>query len=157
MSTVYDLYKKYIAHTAREALIPIKKRYICNVRRSVGKIIRQRKLCRNRRVHLGTKALKHIYDRHIFDKRTPEDFFSVLDNLIRIIKHPDRAYRNNPGKSGDFLFTKEICSRIYLIILEVVSYDNDTAIEIVSASFTKERYLKKFALLWSGRTANPPS
>ena len=157
MSTVHDLYEKYIAHTVREELISLEKRYVCNVRRSVGKIMRQRKLGRNRHVYLSTKALKHIYDRHIFDKRTPEDFLAILDNLIQIIKYPDRVYRNNPGKSGDFLFAKEIYGRIYLVILEVVSHENETTIEIVSASFTKERYLKKFALLWSGRTATPPS
>lgn len=157
MSAIRDLYKKYIAHTGPKALTPTKKLYLCNVRRTSGKIMRRRKRSTNRRVYISTKALKHVYDRHIFDKHTPEDFLLILENLTDIIKRPDRIYRNNPDKRGDFLLVKNIHQRTYLISVEIVVNKEDTSIEIVSASFTRERYLKKFNLLWSGRTANPPS
>jgi len=157
MSAVHELYEKYVANTAHNALIPIKRSYLCNVRRTPGKILRQGKGSKNRRVYITTKALKHIYDRHIFDKRTPEDFLLILKHFTNIIKRPDRIYKNNPDKRGNFLFVKIIDNRIYLASIEVVSHEQDTAIEIVSASFTRERYLKKFDLLWGGRTANPPS
>ena len=133
MSVIRNLYKKYIAGTARGTLIPLRKRYLCNIRRSVRKVIRKRKLCRNRRVYLSTKALKHIYDRHIFDKRTPDDFFCIINELMTIIKYPDRIYRNGSGKRGDFIFAREIRRRTYLIFMEIVSQEEDTTIEVVSA------------------------
>lgn len=112
MSVVHYLHKKYIADTARGILIPLERRYLCNIRRSVRKAMRKRKACKNRRVYLGTKALKHMYDRHIFDKNTPKDFLIIMDHLIDIIKRPDCVYRNKSGKRGNFIFTKEIFEKV---------------------------------------------
>lgn len=157
MSAIREFYEKYIANTEHDALVSIARLYLCNVRRTPGKILRQRRGSKNRRVYISTKALKHIYDRHIFDKQTPKDFSVILEHVVEIIKYPDGIYRNVKEKRGDFLFAKEIAGKKRVIVIEIVSYENDTAMEIVSAYRTDEKYLKKFDLLWSGRTATPPS
>lgn len=155
MSPLRDLFETCIEHTAPKALISLRRLYLGRVPRPVGKIISQLTNSNNRHIYISTKALKHIYDRHIYDKKIPEDFSLLLNNFIEIIKHPDCIYRNPLGKRGDFLFAKEIGRRTFIIIVEIAREKN--CIEIVSAFNTGKKYLKEYSLLWSGRTANPPS
>jgi len=108
-------------------------------------------------VFIHTRALKHIYDRHIFEKKNPEDFSTILNNITQLLRHPDRLYGNKPGKRGDILFEKSIDGKNYLCVAEIVMEESHESLEIVSAYRSGNEYFEKFDLLWSGRTANPPS
>lgn len=101
---------------------------------------------KDRKAFISARSLKHIYDRHIFDKKASRDFYFILDNLSEIVRYPDGIYLNTKGKRGDFLITKEIREQLYMCTLEIIS---DSEMEIVSACTTGEKYIKRFALLWS--------
>lgn len=149
MTLVEFLHKSYIRDTQKDEKVVLKRVNICNVKKRLRKIINEKKACSGRAVYLSTKSLKHINDRHLFDKNVPEDLSLILNNLIVIIKYPDRLYSDLPEKRGDFLFVKEINKRIYWCSVEIWTVDKIDTIEIVSASLTGEKYLKKFTLLWS--------
>ena len=131
--------------------------FLCNIKKSLRKIIDKDKSCNTRSVYLSTKALKHVYDRHVYDKNTPEDFAIILENITNILKYPDKLFKNLVAKRGDILFVKEINQRLYYCSIEIAMGETGQSIEIVSLTITGEKYLKKFTLLWSWRTATPPS
>lgn len=147
-------YNIHIKETADRCSITIKKGFLCKIKPSLFKLLNTHINCINRDVFLNTKSLKHIHDRHIYDKKTPKDFFTILFNLTKIIKYPDEVRRNLESKRGDFLFIKRIEEQLFYVSIEVVE---GGLIEIVSSSITTENYLKKFTLLWSWETANLPS
>jgi hypothetical protein len=99
-----------------------------------------------KKVFITSRSLKHIYDRHIFDKKVSKEFYFILNNLDQIISNPDMIYKNKEEKRGDFLFTKVIKNNTYVCTLEIM---NNEEIEIASAFTTGEKYLSKFTLLWS--------
>lgn len=103
---------------------------------------------------MTTKSLKHIYDRHIFDKKASRDFYFILKNLKRILLHPDMIYRDAVGKRGNYIIVKVINEKFYMCTIEIIT---NKEIEVVSASVTGKKYLSKFALLRSWGTANSPS
>lgn len=147
-------YNNYIKGSVNRGIITLDRGQLCKIKKSLISLINNHVTCYDKYVFLGTKALKHIHDRHIFDKNSPDVFETILNNLTKIIKFPDEVRRNMDSKRGDFLFVKKICGQIYYVSIEVILGGN---VEVVSASASGEKYLKKFALLWSWRTANPPS
>ena len=71
---------------------------------------------------------------------------------------PDEILKDAPGKRGNFLFIKKIERRTYLVMVEIEMAETGSKskhnIHVVSASFSGEKYLKKFTLLWREGTAN---
>lgn len=147
-------YIKYIRDTESRCIIHLKKDFLCKIKPSLFKLLGIHTNCIDRSVSLSTKSIKHIYDRHIYDKKTPKDFNIILSNLTKIIKQPDEVRRNLESKRGDFLFVKKIGTQLYYVSVEVIE---EGCIEVVSASAAGDKYLKKFTLLWSWETANLPS
>lgn len=139
------LYNKHIKGTAHEEFIVIERGYVCNIKKSLLSVLNQHHVCEDRKVYLSTKALKHVHDRHIYDKQTPIDFYVILDNFSNIIKYPDEVFLNAPEKSGDFIFVKRINGITYMASVQVV---DGQKLEIVSASATGKKYLIKFTSLW---------
>ena len=129
-----ELYKNAVLGTPKGALVSIERICICTA------------------IYISSKCLKHIYDRHCFDKKAPKDFDLILENLTEVLTHPDKVFINKPGGRGDLLFAKEIDEKICLCVLEIQT--KDKILEVVSASFSGEKYLRKFTLLWSEGTAN---
>lgn len=150
----FIFYNIHIKGTLSRQEISVEKGFLCKIKPSLLSILSTHTNCTDRSVFLNTKSLKHIHDRHIYDKKTPKDFLIILNNITKIIKLPDEVRRNLESKRGDFLFIKKIEEQTYFISVEVVG---GGVIEIVSASATGSNYLKKFTLLWSWKTANLPS
>ena len=150
----YFFYHTHIKGTGDRLPITVVKDMLCKIKPSIMAVINNHAACPEKYVLLSTKSLKHIYYRHIYDKKSPDIFKVILSHLTDIIKRPDEVRRNMESKRGDFLFVKTIDSRIYYVSIEVIPGGNA---EVVSASATDINYIKKFTLLWSWGTANPPS
>lgn len=139
---IKDLFKKYIKNTGYKDGITLLRTFVCTIRKELQQVIGSR----NNKVFISTRSLKHIYDRHIFDKKTPKDFYLIINNVNNIVCNPDRIYLNEETKRGDFIFVKKINNNMYACILEII---DEEKIEIVSIYTTGEKYLDKFILLWS--------
>ncbi|KKU18845.1 MAG: hypothetical protein UX31_C0017G0021 [Candidatus Nomurabacteria bacterium GW2011_GWA1_46_11] len=150
----YVYYHAYIRGTPKRGPIVITHGQLCKVKPSLLKELNKQINFVDRWVYLSTKALKHIHDRHIFDKNSPDDFKIILDSLTQIIKYPDEVRKNHKSKRGDFLFIKKINNYTYYVSLEVINASN---LDVVSASVTGTKYIEKLLLLWSWDPANPPS
>lgn len=142
--SVQNVFSKYVKNTKYKQNIIICRVFLLTPSKEIQEVLNL--LTKNQNVFITTKSLKHIYDRHIFEKKMPSEFYSIIRHLKSILVIPDRIYQNKEGKRGDFIFVKEINSTIYMCTLEIQS---GTDIEIVSACLTGEKYLRKFALLWS--------
>jgi hypothetical protein len=135
-----------ILGTALKSPIISAKIFICSITTEIQMVIYgSGHICQS--VFLNTWALKHIYDRHRYDKDAMPDFYLIFDNFLPIMADPDRIYRNIPGKRGQFLFIKRVGGKLCLCSVEILGPRKDIA--IVSASITGEKYLDKFTLLWS--------
>lgn len=150
----FRFYKLYIRGTVHKQEIALERDFLCNIKPSLVTILSGNSDCTDRRVYLSTKSLKHIYDRHIYDKGNFPEFMIILQNLTRIIRYPDEVRMDMESKRGDFLFIKQIEERPYFVSLQIT---HEGGIEVVSSSATGESYTKKFTLLWSWGSANPPS
>jgi len=106
---------------------------------SIKRIISIQTKIESRKVHVSTRSLKHLYD-----KRTAEEFDFITEHLRFIVTRPDRLYRNKSGKRGFFCLVKEIRNDFYLCSLEKV----DVGFEVVTCFRTDEAYLKNCELLW---------
>jgi hypothetical protein len=137
---IQDLFNKYIKDTKYKENVIISQAFVCNLNDNIAKIIG----VNFRKVFISSKSLKHIYDRHIFDKDCPDDFYIILNNLKSFINRPDAIYYNKLGKRGDLIFVKKIKNSLYMCSIEI-----NEEIEIVSAYITGPKYIEKFVLLWS--------
>lgn len=140
--SIKNLFNKYIKGSNYKEYIIISRIFVCKPKKEIQKILGKY----SRKVFITTKSLKHIYDRHIFDKKVPKDFYIIINNILNIIGNPNRIYLNKRGKRGNFLFIKEIKRKIYMCTIEII---NENELEIVSVCTTGEKYLSKFTLLWS--------
>lgn len=150
----FRFYKLYVRGTARKQEIVLERDFLCNIKPSLVTILSENSGCTDNRVYLSTKSLKHIHDRHIYDKGNFPEFMVILQNLARIIRYPDEVRMDMQSKRGDFLFVKKITEQPYFVSLQITPEGN---MEVVSSSATGESYTKKFTLLWSWESANPPS
>ena len=112
---------------------------------SIKKIISIQIKSELRKVYINTRSLKHLYD-----KRTAEEFDFITNHLSFIITRPDRLYKNKDGKRGSFCLVKEIENNFYLCSLE----KTDVGFEIVTCFRTDEAYLKNCELLWKWKGGN---
>ncbi|MEK7464018.1 MAG: PBECR2 nuclease fold domain-containing protein [Patescibacteria group bacterium] len=141
--SVRNLFKRYIEKSKYKKNVVIYRAYVCTPRKEIQDIVSKEN---QKMVFISTKSLKHIYDRHVYEKKKPKDFYFLIKNIEKIIGRPDRIYKNKPNKRGDFIFVKEMANQTYMCTLEIV---NKTELDIVSAYITGEKYLSKFTLLWS--------
>lgn len=150
--SVRNLFNKYIKGTKYKENIIISRIFVCTPKKEIQKVINNG--LNVQRVFITTRSLKHIYDRHIFDKKVSIDFYFILENFKQILLNVHRIYKDTQDKRGNYIFVKMINNKFYMCTIEIIS---ETEIEVVSASVTGEKYLSKFTLLWSWGTANSPS
>lgn len=94
-----ELVKKYIRGSEKKAIVQLVTVFLCNLKSVLVKKVSLP--CK--RVHINTRVLKHVYD-----KRTAEEFDFLISNLDNIIKYPDAVYKNKNGKRGEFCLVSKI-------------------------------------------------
>lgn len=141
--SLISLHKKYVKNTAPKQIVFVTSLQLCNLTKKVFNDLK----FNSNKVYLTTIMLKHMYD-----KRVAEEFDYLLYNLYKIIKYPDHVYKNKPGGTGDYFFTKTLENLLYGASIEVV---NENGLFIVTAFRTTETYLKNFEKIWSWEGGNP--
>jgi len=149
---ILNLHNEYIKDTLKGAIVQDMKVFLCDLTYTVLKGINSPV----RKVYIGTKALKHNYD-----KRPAVEYDFLINNLHQIIKYPQIVYENKPSKRGSYCFVKSLDDVNWLCSLELVEDNQNnlaTQIEIVTFfRVPKEKYLDTYTLLWSWRDDNTPS
>lgn len=140
------IFDEYILNTEYKVPIEPKRVLVCLMTQEIQKIICS-DISSDHSIFITSWSLKHIYDRHFYDKNAMDDFYLIFNNLPSIVAEPDALYENPPGKRGDFLLIKRIGGKSCLCSMEISEEQKEIA--IVSASITGEKYLKNFTLLWS--------
>ena len=102
----------------------------------------------DRNIWANTRALKHIYD-----KRTAEEFDFICGDLSEMFHDPDAVYRNKTDKRGHFGILKRYGDLSYFVSVELMSSDlKKPVMELVTVFRTRDRrYLNDYDLLWSRR------
>ena len=158
-SVIKSVVRKHISGTSKKAPVIELTVFVCNL----TKIVQKELSFPTNRVYLTTRSLKHLYD-----KRTAEEFDYITENLPSLVKFPARIYKNKDGKTGGFCFYKEDLGEIYFCIIESNSDTNPIDGEIgmnyvvsayrLSEKETKrENYLAGYELLWSWKDDTPSS
>lgn len=141
--SLVKLHKKYIKNTAPKQIVFVTYLQVCNITK---KVLNDLKFTSNK-VYLTTIMLKHMYD-----KRVAEEFDYLLYNLYKIIKYPDNIYKNKPGGTGDYFFTKTLEDLLYGASIEVL---DEQGLFVVTAFRTTNKYLNNFEKIWSWEGGNP--
>lgn len=141
-----DLHNMYIVNTSKGELVREISAFLCNLTHAVTKGVG---LDGYHKVYISARALKHSYD-----KRPAFEYDTIISNLHKIMKYPDKIYRNKQGKRGEYCFVKAISTgEKYLCIVE----KGKQCLEIVTCyRVPKEKYLNSFSLVWSWRDDNFP-
>ena len=137
-----NFFNTYIRDTKYKENVLFHRISICVLNINIQKVIASN----GGEVFISTRSLKHIYDRHVFEKGMINNFYLILNNFFEIINNPDKIYKNKIGKRGDFLFAKKIDNVVCISTLEIINYNE---IDVVSVFTGGEKYLSKFTLLWS--------
>ena len=146
---ILELFEKHIKNTKEKEIVALECVYICRLTYTVFRILG----FEDSKVHLNTKVLKHLYD-----KKPAEEFDFIVRNLHKIIKYPDRIYKNKTSKRGDYCLVKKIEDFSYLCSVEFTEDGEEMKIIVVTAFRVRdEAYLKKYELLWSWKGGNPSS
>ena len=150
MSIVVHLFKNYIKGSSKKAIVQLVEVNLCHF---TSAVIRGVGLPCNK-VYLNTRVLKHLYD-----KRPAEEFDFMTENIINVVKYPNKIYKNKDGKRGSLCFIKEIKNSRYLVSLETIYDDKKTATHCEVATFFRvdEKYLASYELLWKWEDGTPPS
>lgn len=162
-----NLYKKYIENTPEKAIVANRKICLCGLTKAVTTGLYIDHSIKN--VYVTTRCLKHL-----FDKKPAEEFLFIIDNLHKVVKHPDKIYKNRKGKRGEFCFVKNIGNEEYFCSIEIIKIQ--PFVRGVSefglsergiSSITKEihivtvfrlrdpKYTKNYTLLWNWGNGNP--
>ena len=141
MSSVLALHKKYVRNTAKESIVELLEVFLCYLTFAV--LTSFHAPCKE--VYINTRVIKHLYD-----KRSAQEFDFILNNLISVMKYPNRIYKNKSGKRGQYCFVKIIDAVLYLCCIEIqkTSDDNRFRLEVVTAFIVTEQYLSSYELLW---------
>lgn len=146
---VAGLYHKHIKNTPPKAIVIYETVYVCRLTSTVLKVVK----FSDSKVHLNSKVLKHLYD-----KKPAEEFDSIVCHLHKIVKYPDRIYKNKTSKSGDYCLVKNVDEFDYLCSLQFTKEDGESKIAIVTVFRVRnEKYLKNYELLWSWKDGTPSS
>jgi len=148
--SIKNLFNKYVKYSAYKSDVTLSRVFVGKLRRELRDIVGEDYYI----IYINSRSLKHIYDRHIFDKKVPRDFYLILNNLKQILLNPDKIYKDKEGKRGNYIFVKVLVNKTYMCTIEMISNGD---IEVVSSSLTGNKYLSKFVLLWSWGPANSPS
>lgn len=139
-----DFFEKYIKGTPEKAMVVDCKIFLCCLTNAVCLGIGVDKIIG--KVYITSRALKHL-----FDKKPAEEFFFLIDNLHKIVKYPDKIYKNKTSKRGGYCLVKKIVDSNYLCSIEIVE-----EIEIATAFRLRDNdYIKKYTLLWSWEDGTP--
>ena len=162
-----NFFKDYIDGTLEKAIVADRKMFLCHLTQAVSNGIKTNKNINN--VHITSRLLKHL-----FDKKPAEEFMFLLDNLHKIVKYPDKIYKNKAAKRGCFCFVKRIGDFEYLCSLEVIKIPpaifGEAVFGVSEFGAEKEReeiqiatafrlrdgkYIKNYTLLWDWGNGNP--
>ena len=142
---VPTLHQKYIANTSQNAIVQNVSAFLCNLTYAVTKGV---ELQGYHRVYISTKVLKHSYD-----KRPAFEYDLIINEIHKIVKYPDKIYKNKENKRGDYCFVKTIKNEKCLCVVE----KGEQRLEVVTFyRVPKEKYLDGFSLVWSWRDDNAP-
>lgn len=159
MSVILGVVKQHIRGTEKKAPVIQITILVCNITNKVKIALEFPTV----RIYITTKVLKHMYD-----KRTAQEFDFITENLPKIIKTPDKIYMNIRGKTGDYCFLKTFNNDFYFCILETKSEknpdDGEVGMNYIVSTYKlnedeekRNRYLESYKLLWSWEGDNPPS
>lgn len=142
---VPNLHQKYVANTIRKALVRNMSVFLCNLTHAVTKGV---ELHGYHKVYISTRTLKHSYD-----KRPACEYDLIISEIHKIIKYPDKVYKNKERKRGDYCFVKTVKNEECLCVVEKMSQH----MEIVTFyRVPKRKYLDSFSLVWSWRDDKSP-
>lgn len=147
---IRSLFKKYIRGTEKKTIVQMVNLFMCHL--TVAVVKGASFPCN--KVYLNTRVLKHCYD-----KRTAEEFDFLMENLMSIIRYPNKVYKNKDGKRGGYCLVKEIKNNIYLCSIQFNEHEEKTtmAFDIVTFFRTDENYLRNCELLWEWKGGTPSS
>ncbi len=146
-----NLYENYIKGTVVKKPVTIKTVFLCHLSNIV---IRELKKFTNleSRVYINTKVLKHMYD-----SKPAEEFDFLLNNLHKIVKHPDFIYKNKKTKRGSYCLVKNLKENYYFCSIEIDA-NNSPIVKIATAfRIRKLNYLNDYTLLWNWKDDAPSS
>lgn len=136
---IKKLHRRFIEGTPKGALVPITTTFLCNIIPQIQKVVG----FSDTKVNINTKVIKHLYD-----KRTPEDYELIIKYLHSVIMYPNVVYEDKEGKRGDFCFIKRRKRIILFCSLEKTKKHS----EVVTAfRIRKEKvnsYLSGYKRLW---------
>jgi hypothetical protein len=162
------LFEEYVNGTPEKAVVIDKRISLCNLTYAVMRGINIEP--ENKNVFICSRVVKHLYD-----KKPAEEFNFLLEFLHKIVRYPDKIYKNQDSKRGEFCFAKMINGQDYLCSLEVVKIPpvilgvaqfgiskfgqekEMIEIHVVTAFRNRksDKYLKNYTLLWDWGTGNP--
>lgn len=144
-----EAFEKNIKGTRYKAMVPEQKIFLCHLTNAVCVGVGISKEVG--KVYMTSRSLKHL-----FDRKPAEEFLFIIDNLHKIVKYPDKIYKNKKEKRGEYCFVKKIDNSEYLCSIEIVKNlpieDNliSEEIQIVTVfRLRDENYIKKYTFLWS--------
>lgn len=133
-----ELHKRYIRNTEKNALVKEVRALLCHLGKGVRNILGVTEY----KIYIKTRVLKHLYD-----KRNAQEYDFILENLLTIVKLPDRLYLNKSEKRGEFVFYKNINNRGILCSIEKSETDGSFDIVTVFTGKDLDRYLKVYKIL----------
>ena len=158
--SLVDLYVAYIRGTPDKTLVVLLNIFLCNITKLTSRVIGVTPT----KVHITTKVVKHIHDRHVYDKIVQESEVAlILQNLEKVVRYPNHIYNNKPGKTADYLFVKKIKLERVVVLLQIgelegADGDKEEILYVVSSFVLRdEGYLKGLTLLWDWEGGLPPS
>lgn len=138
-------HKLYIKETAKEAIVTNAEMLLCNLTVAVSSGINLEPA----KAYITSRMLKHIYD-----KRTAEEYDFILNNLHKIVKYPDHILINKSSKNAEYVFLKKLVDDYYFCPFEIT---NNSRVELVTCYRVKDSYVEKFEKFWSWKDGVPSS
>lgn len=145
-----ELFEQHIKDTPAGVLVPAKTVFLCNL----TNVVREDVGFSSGKIYVTSRMVKHLYDR-----KSAEEFHFLINNIHTIVKYPDRIYKNKDSKRGDYCFFKSLKGNPYLCSVEIVSSEDTLEENYVATAFRlrKDSYLKSYELLWSWKDGAPSS
>lgn len=162
-----EFFEKYVKGTSYKAIVADRKVFLCRFTNAVSRSIGVNNKAGG--VYATSRFLKHL-----FDKKPAEEFFFLIDNLHKVVKYPDKIYKNKDEKRGEYCFIKRIGDSEYFCSIEIIKlppavfglslfgvseYGGNHEIEeiqIATAFRLRDgNYIKKYTLLWSWGDGDP--
>ncbi len=142
-----QLHRRHVKGTVHKAVVANRTILLCNLTNAVVKASGD--ICP--KVYINTRILKHL-----FDKRTAEEYECILKHMTDIVKYPAHIYSNKDAKRGDFCFVKAIQGVEYMATIEY-SPDDEMCNVVTCFRLRKRTYLNGYNLLWSWKGGTPSS